>query len=86
MAGSHVVGPIYETDISATADTWNGWINSANLTFDYLVNVPGDHRYVCHPRNPHGEDGYLRGLPKGIYFCTLLRNGVVLEARRLVKQ
>ena len=25
-------------------------------------------------------------LPKGIYFCSILRNGVVLETRRVVKQ
>jgi plastocyanin len=150
VSGTHIVGVVNETDIPEAADSWYGLVTQAYPTYDYVITVPGDYHYVCHPQSPHGEDGYfvvststavqeaavptgtlfypnpfaeqltvessganglvlynalgdrvasyaLTGrrtqlrtdegtLPKGVYFCELLRNGVVVGTRRLVRQ
>ena len=150
VSGTHIVGVINETDIPVGADSWNALIVEAYPTFDYVVTVAGEYHYVCHPDNPHDENGYIVAidataipgsgssggamlypnpfteelivenagadhmvlynllgdqvgaftltgsrtvfstdpgdLPQGVYFCSLLRDGVVQETRRLVKR
>lgn len=150
VSGNHIVGIINETDIPALADTWYAVVDATYNDYEYVVAYPGNYHYVCHPAQPHGEDGYivvavntavqeakpnegvvlypnpftgqitleadgangvtihnllgekvasyaftgdrtalrtdLGNLPKGFYFFRILRNGVVLETRRTVKQ
>ncbi len=150
VSGTHVVGVINETDIPVGADSWNALVVQAYPTFDYVVTVPGDYHYVCHPDNPHNENGYIVAtdataipgsgsanaallfpnpftdhitvesadadrmvlynllggqvgdfalmgrrttlrtlagtLPKGVYFYSLLQDGLVVRTERLVKQ
>lgn len=150
ISGNHIVGIINETDIPALADTWYAVIDATYNDYEYVVAHPGNYHYVCHPLQPHDEDGYivvavstdvqeakaddgvalypnpftdqitveadgangvtihnllgekvashafaggrttlgtdLGTLPRGIYFVSILRNGVVLETRRTVKQ
>ncbi|MEO8068679.1 MAG: T9SS type A sorting domain-containing protein [Flavobacteriales bacterium] len=59
ISGVHVVGPISLADIPAGAQLWDVPIDASYLSFEYVVNVPGVYHYVCHPANPHGEDGYI---------------------------
>ena len=150
IVGGHVVGPISPADIPNGAAGWNAPIDASNLSFEYVVTVPGNYHYVCHPAFPHGEDAYLvvtcatgiaasgnnrasyaspnpfsdkffietiladriticnllgveiksislkRGqtsvqvdaaeLNPGIYFYTIIKEGVIIETRKLVKQ
>ena len=150
VAGNHVVGPINSSFIPVGAAMWNAPINSSSITFQYVVTVPGNYHYVCHPSTPHGEDAYIivtcsSGVPNidinpvsvaypnpfsdkliiettagdmiaiynllgekiksvaltsgqtkvqvevpelnsGIYFYSILKEGVIVETRKLVKE
>lgn len=151
LAGGHIVGPINASYIPGGAAMWNAPIDAGNLSFDYVVTVPGNYHYVCHPSTPHGEDGYIvvtcttgipfpnpdnisaaypipftnkitieessnadkivlydmlgnnlksvsvqpgqtkiemdvAGLTKGIYFYSLMKEGVIIETRKIVSQ
>ncbi len=59
VAGVHIVGPITATDIPVGAAMFNSPISASQTTFDYVVTVPGNYHYVCHPATPHGEDAYI---------------------------
>ena len=150
VSGTHVVGPISASAIPSGAAMWNAPINASNLSSKYVVTVPGNYHYVCHPANPHGEDAYivvtcangvqqynlmnhfssaypnpftekitidtsnadliliynfmgekissfpfksgqtkleadLATLPKGIFFYSIIKDGAVLETRKIIK-
>ncbi len=59
ISGTHVVGPISASDIPVGAGMWNVLVNASMQSFEYVVSVPGDYHYVCHPSNPHDEDGFI---------------------------
>ncbi len=59
VSGTHVVGPITAADIPVGAGMWNVPVNASMQSFEYVVSVPGDYHYVCHPSAPHDEDGYI---------------------------
>lgn len=54
---------------------WNVLVNVTMQSFEYVVSMPGDYHYVCHPANPHGEDGYISvSLSTGAPQSTLLND------------
>jgi plastocyanin len=59
ISGTHVVGPISAADIPVGAGMWNVPVNSSMQSFEYVVSLPGEYHYVCHPSNPHDEDGFI---------------------------
>ena len=59
VSGNHIVGVINQSDIPALATSWYAPITSTNLNYEYVVTQPGNYHYVCHPNNPHDEDGYI---------------------------
>jgi plastocyanin len=59
VSGTHVVGPITAADIPVGAGMWNVPVNASMQSFEYVVSMPGEYHYVCHPSNPHGEDGFI---------------------------
>ena len=151
VSGTHIVGIINTADIPSGAAQWNAPIDLLNHDFEYVVTVPGEYHYACHPDNPHDENGYItvteatlvRGpdadpvlfnvhpnpfsavitieavadangitisdllgrvvgtyslrsgqgvlqidlatLPKGIFFCSVARDGVVVATQRIIK-
>ena len=58
VVGNHVVGPISASDIPVGAAMFNATVNAGN-PLDYVVTVPGNYHFECHPAFPHGEPGYI---------------------------
>lgn len=58
VVGNHIVGPRNASDIPAGAAMFYATVDAGN-PLEYVVTVPGNYRYDCHPITPHGEDAYI---------------------------
>ena len=79
VLGTHIVGPIDTSDIPNGAASWSAPIDGGNFSFEYVVSVPGNYHYVCHPSTPHGENAYIQ-----VSKATGVKENITLSAPAII--